>query len=125
MKGGRYVRRKRENTVFRKLMRLADQRNNDAVLLAFLQDGDTEKIGGLELGALTEFKRHGNGGVEMKLVNKLAVLEKACALLAEEPGEELTAFLGAMGEGAADGGEGVALLAEAEDGAELVEDAGV
>ena len=66
--------------VLRRLERLADQRANDAVKLAFLDEGQLEKIDGLELGALKEFKRSGNGAVELKLVDRVAVLEKLVEL---------------------------------------------
>ena len=55
-------------------------RVNDAVKLAFLDEGQLEKIDGLELGALKEFKRSGNGAVELKLVDRAAVLEKLVEL---------------------------------------------
>ena len=62
------------------LRRLAGSKSNDAVKLAFLDEGQLEKIDGLELGALKEFKRSGNGAVELKLVDRAAVLERLVEL---------------------------------------------
>lgn len=62
--------------VLRRLGRLADRRVNDAVKLAFLGEGELKEIDGLDLASLTELKRHGNGAVEIRLVDKLLALEK-------------------------------------------------
>ena len=75
--------------VLREMMDLAMGRANDAVKLAYLdQDG-------LDLRCLTEFKRSSNGAVEVKLTDRVAVLEK---LLEQQKAEEdgLGAFLEAM-----------------------------
>lgn len=66
--------------VLRRLERLADQKANDAVKLAFLDEGRVEEIDGMDLRALTELKRHGNGAVEIKLVDKVLALEKLCEI---------------------------------------------
>ena len=55
--------------LLRRMERLAGCRVNDAVKLAFL-----------DLGALKEFKRSGNGAVELKLVDRAAVLERLVEL---------------------------------------------
>ena len=56
--------------VLRRLERLADQKANDAVKLAFLTEERMEEIDRMDLRALTELKRHGNGAVEIKLIDK-------------------------------------------------------
>jgi len=61
--------------VLRRLERLADQRANDAVKLAFLGEEQVGEIDCMDLRALTELKRHGNGAVEIKLVDKILALE--------------------------------------------------
>ena len=62
--------------LLRRMERLAGCRVNDAVKLAFLDGEQLGEIDGLDLGALKEFKRSGNGAVELKLVDRAAVLER-------------------------------------------------
>lgn len=88
--------RKRREDVLRRMLRLADQKNNDSVKLAFMGEDRAEEIGGMDLGALTEVKRHGNGSVEVKVVNRLDVLEKLFGMLQNGGGEEIKSFLDAM-----------------------------
>ncbi len=70
--------------LLQKMRKLSDGRVNDAVKLAFLDSGldreRLEEIDRLELGALAEFKRSGNGTVEIKLVDRMAALEKLIAI---------------------------------------------
>ena len=66
--------------LLRQMERLARCRVNDAVKLAFLDEGRLAEIDGLDLGALKEFKRSGTGGVELRLVDRAAVLEKLLEL---------------------------------------------
>ena len=72
--------RNERTRLLHRMERLAQCRVNDAVKLAFLDEGQLEKIDGLELGALKEFKRSGNGAVELKLVDRAAVLERLVEL---------------------------------------------
>lgn len=55
--------------------RLAKERVNDAVRLAYLDENELEEIGKLELSAVTEFRRSSNGTVELKFVDRLAALK--------------------------------------------------
>ena len=116
--------------VLRRLERLADQKANDAVKLAFLTEERVEEIDGMDLRALTELKRHGNGAVEIKLVDKILALETLYGI-AKQSGEGAQALFQALerstrrtegpGEGARevpDHAEGV--LGEAEAGPDLV-----
>ena len=64
--------------LLRRMERLAGCRVNDAVKLAFLDGEQLGEIDGLDLGALKEFKRSGNGAVE--LVDRAAVLERLVEL---------------------------------------------
>ncbi len=77
------------------MMDLAMGRANDAVKLAYLDQDGLSQIDGLDLRCLTEFKRSSNGAVEVKLTDRVAVLEK---LLEQQKAEEdgLGAFLEAM-----------------------------
>ena len=84
----------REKDAFRtalleRMERLAGGRVNDAVKLAFLDSERMDEIDGLDLSALTEFKRSGTGTVEIKLTDRLAALEKLLAML--EGGENARA----------------------------------
>lgn len=116
--------------MLRRLERLADQRANDAVKLAFLGEEQVGEIDRMDLRALTELKRHGNGAVEIKLVDKILALETLYGI-AKQSGEGAQALFQALerstrrtegpGEGARevlDHAEGV--LGEAEAGPDLV-----
>lgn len=61
--------------ILKEIQRLAESRANDAVRLAFLGEEELETLEGLDLSALTEFKRNKNGTVEMKFVDRMAALE--------------------------------------------------
>ena len=89
--------------VLRRLERLADQKANDAVKLAFLREEQTGEIDRMDLRALAEFKRHGNGAVEIKLVDKVHALETLWEI-AHKGGDGAEHFFRAL-ENAAQGGE--------------------
>ncbi len=65
---------KREE-ILKEIRRLAKGRVNDAVRLAYLSEDELENIDELELSAVTEFKRSGNGTVELKFVDRLSALQ--------------------------------------------------
>ena len=98
-------RERRMNTLMRRMERLAGGRVNDAVKLAFLDGERVDEIDNLDLSALTEFKRSGNGTVEIKLMDRMAVLEKIAAMLERGEEGEADAFLRAL-ERAGDQGAG-------------------
>ncbi len=81
--------------VLRQMLDLAAGPANDAVKLAYLTDAEREIIDGLDLGCLTEFKRSGNGTIEIRLVDRAAVLQK---LLEQMGGDDTAAaaFLQAL-----------------------------
>ncbi|HJB80782.1 XRE family transcriptional regulator [uncultured Flavonifractor sp.] len=54
---------------------LAKCKANDAVKLAFLEEGELEEINRLDLTALTGFKRTDKGSIEVQLVDRLTVLK--------------------------------------------------
>ena len=91
--------RNERTRLLHRMERLAQCRVNDAVKLAFLDEGQLEKIDGLELGALKEFKRSEKGAVELKLVDRAAVLEKLLELSDGEE-EQAAEFFRALGENA-------------------------
>ena len=84
--------------VLRQMLELAEGSANDAVKLAFLGEDEREIIDSLDLGCLTEFRRSGNGAVEIRLVDRASVLAK---LLEQLGGEDAgaAAFLRALDQG--------------------------
>ncbi|MEG0825265.1 MAG: XRE family transcriptional regulator [Oscillospiraceae bacterium] len=84
-----------------RLFHIATGSVNDAVKLAFIapEPGAWAELEGLDLTALSEFKRNSAGSVEMKLVDRVAVLEKLLELQGAD-GAGAEAFLKALeGEG--------------------------
>ncbi len=74
------MRRHGREAVLRKLRQMAEGKPNDAVKLAYLSEEQLGEIDRLDLTALVEFKRSGNGAVEIKLVDRTAVLERLLEL---------------------------------------------
>ena len=71
------------------MQKLAQARVNDAVKLAFLEKADRDLIDSMDLTALTEFKRAGNGAVEVKFTDRMRTIEKLLELCGGDPAEEL------------------------------------
>lgn len=92
--------KEQRSQILEQMSRIADGRVNDAVKLAFLDSQlsreQLEEIGQLDLGALTEFKRSGNGTVEIKLVDRMAALEKLAALMGDGGEEKAQRFFRAL-----------------------------
>lgn len=78
--------------VNRRLAELAFGKANDCMRLALEEEPD---LGKLDLSLLREIKRSSQGGVEIKLIDRLEVL-KLLEELAEEENGELDAFLQAL-----------------------------
>lgn len=90
-------RRIREGTVDRKdvirrLSELAFGRVNDCVRLVVEEEPGLE---GLDLSLLSEIRRSDKGGVEIRLIDRLRVLEQL-ARMTGETGNEMDAFLQAL-----------------------------
>jgi len=83
-------------TVLRAMMELAEAPANDAVMLAFLGEDSRADIEQLNLGCLTEFKRSGNGTVEIRLADRAGALAKLLEQLKEEESAGPAAFLQAL-----------------------------
>ena len=81
--------------------RLAAGKVNDAVKLAFLDNEQIDAIDALDLSALTEFKRNHNGTVEIKLTDRLTVLERLISLLNCGGSNQAVALYQALEKGAA------------------------
>lgn len=65
----------------RRINELAFGSATDAVKLAFIDPERPELIDGLDLRMVSEVKRGNNGAVEVKLLNRIALLELLAGLL--------------------------------------------
>ena len=83
-------------TAIRKLGQLATAPVNDAVKLAFLESGDG--IDGLDLSGLAEFRRTDKGGVEVRLIDRAAILRELAVLTDQHTEEKAAAFFKALEE---------------------------
>lgn len=70
-----------QRDVIRRLAELAFGRANDCVQLVLAENPDLEK---LDLSLLSEVKRNEKGTVEIKLIDRLRVLEQLAAVTGEE-----------------------------------------
>lgn len=80
------------------LLQLTRAKVNDAVKLAFLNNEDRELIDKMDLTALTEFKRAGNGAVEVRFVDRVGIIERLLELRREDPTETLLRQLSGGGD---------------------------
>ena len=83
------------------LRKLANYRSNDVVKLAFLAREDDAAIDGLDLTGLTELKWGSGGITEMKLLDRLKVLELLDRVSQRENESDLSEFLSGLGKGEA------------------------
>ena len=84
------MRKKKEEDVADRIAKLAFGKANDAVKLLFLdpeQPEQLEEIERLDLSMVSEVKRSGNGAVEVKLLNRIALLELLAQLSAPSGAE--------------------------------------
>lgn len=95
-----------------RITELAFGKANDAVKLAFLDPTEPEQLAELEeldLSMVSEIKRSANGAVEVKLLNRIALLELLAQLSTPEAGAvkngEAESFFLAMDKAAAKLGE--------------------
>lgn len=65
----------KQREIVGELHELLNSRSNDAVKLAYLSQEDAEKIDRLDLRSLVELKRSERGAVEVKLMDRLRVIE--------------------------------------------------
>lgn len=82
--------------ILQKMCGIAQAAANDPVRLAYLTQEQADEIAGLDLTALTEFKRSANGAVEIKLTDRLEVLEKVMAMLDGDKVSQGERFLQAL-----------------------------
>ena len=70
--------------VLRRLCALAFGRANDAVRLAMGTVGEDADVEALDLSLLSEFKRGANGGIEIRLADRVKALEVLYDILSRE-----------------------------------------
>ena len=92
-----------DTEVINRIGALAFGKANDAVKLVFLDPENTEQIEMLDLSMVSEIKRGTNGAVEVKLLNRIALLELLAELTAPQTrkGSEAESFFTAMDKAAA------------------------
>ena len=82
-----------------KIYELAFSKANDAISLAFLDEISEKKLRRLELGPLVEMHKLSNGTVDVKLVDRVKLLEMLLSVTqAQEGGEELARAISAAAE---------------------------
>lgn len=84
-----------QQDVARRLAELAFGKTNDCVKLVL---EDTSDLDGLDLSLLAEVKRNDKGKVEIKLIDRLKVLEQLAALTGKES-DGMDAFLQGLQDG--------------------------
>lgn len=82
----------------RQMYQLAQARVNDAVKLAYLSEEDRDLIDRMDLTALTEFKRAGNGAVEVKFSDRMKTIERLLDLYRVDPAQQLLRQLNGDGD---------------------------
>ncbi len=89
--------------VINRIGNMAFGKANDAVKLVFLDPESKEQIDKLDLSMVSEVKRGSNGVVEVKLINRIALLELLAGLTAPQTqkGDEAESFFTAMDRAAA------------------------
>lgn len=89
----------RRTDVVRRMAELAFGRTNDCVRLVL---EDKPDIDSLDLSLLSEVKRNEKGTVEVKLIDRVRVLEQL-QLAAAATGDDLSSFLAALQDAGEDG----------------------
>ncbi len=82
--------KKRSVNADKLLERLAVSSPNDAVKLLYLSAEDVSELEGLDLSLLSEIKRGPKGDVELKFVNKLAIIRELIELNAAAAAQSAT-----------------------------------
>ena len=97
------IKRLDNSDVVERIGNLAFGRANDAVKLIFLDGDRLELLDGLDLSMVAEVKRSNTGAVEVKLLNRIALLELLSRLMEPSISEENQAesFFNAMDKAAA------------------------
>lgn len=68
----------RKERLRRRVEKLATARANDAVRLALMGEGALPELEGMDLSAVSEFKRGTSGGIEVRFIDRLGALRWLC-----------------------------------------------
>lgn len=82
--------------IIKRMWKLANAEAGDAVKLACFPPEEWCGTGGLDLDALTEFKRGSNGVVELKFVDRGRLLERLLDAVDHSGEDQVDRFLQAM-----------------------------
>lgn len=82
--------------ILRRMWKLANAGVRDAVQLACYPEESREALSGLDLDALTEFKRGTNGVIELKFADRARLLERLLDAADQSGEEQVDRFLKAM-----------------------------
>ena len=96
-------RQKDRKEILEQIRSMAKSRPNDAVKLAFLDKDQVGIIDEMDLMMLSELKRSGNGGVEVKLNDPLQTMERLLELLDDPKEQQAESFFRAYEAGAEHG----------------------
>lgn len=84
--------------ILRRMWKLANASVEDAVRLACFPEEERDGLNGLDLEALTEFKRGANGVIELKFADRAKLLERLLDAADHSGEEQVDRFLSAMEE---------------------------
>lgn len=84
--------------ILRRMWKLANAGAEDAVRLACCPQEEWDGLRGLDLDALTEFKRGANGVIELKFADRTRLLERLLDAADHSGEEQVDRFLSAMEE---------------------------
>jgi hypothetical protein len=98
VEGGMLLDEMKREELVRMVSALATGRANDAVKLIFLTPEQVELIEGLDLNMVSELKRNANGTVEVKLLDRVKLLELMSEMLssAQSESEKARDFFSAL-----------------------------
>ena len=102
---GKRSTRPSKEKILQQMCDIAQVRFNDVVRLAYLTEEQADRIDELDLTALREFKRSASGAVEIKLADRVEVLEKVMQLMGAGELPQGEQFLQAFVEQGQKGGE--------------------
>lgn len=88
-----------QQRIERELWRLLNSKSNDAVKLAYFSQEDADRIDKLDLRGLVELKRSEKGAVEVKLIDRVRIIELLEQLEQREREEKLGSLLDGLREG--------------------------
>ena len=86
----------RREDIIEALKKIAFGRANHGVELAYLEKATPQRVQRMDLSAVAEFKRNGNGTVEVKFVDRVKALSALYDMLGGGDADEAAEFLEAL-----------------------------